>query len=341
MAAHTPRCLVRGSINIDEFFSLPHIVLPGETISSTRYAKRAGGKGANQAYACAQAGGGVDMDGCIGSDGIWVKDMLQKAGVGVDRVRLIEHEVSQPMSNFGEKTKDRLREEPLFNFPQMAKTLSVLLHAGANANIPSSDTSPDVSSYTHLLVQNEIPLSSTLTYLSLGLINIFNPSPMLSPSELRTFPWASLTWLIVNQGELAYLLSALSDQPFAMSDNTSEAVNGQLRTLHCTKGFEKVSVICTLGADGIAYLLPLEDEGEVRRMSAGRVEGGVKDTTGAGDTFTGYFVAGLMACLELDEILRNCMTACAICVERSGAMESIPTKVEVLERQASQKTNQT
>ncbi|RXK34940.1 hypothetical protein M231_07811 [Tremella mesenterica] len=292
MAAHTPRCLVRGSINIDEFFSLPHIVLPGETISSTRYAKRAGGKGANQAYACAQAGGGVDMDGCIGSDGIWVKDMLQKAGVGVDRVRLIEHEVTGraiiQLSTDGEN--------------------SIVLHAGANANIPSSDTSPDVSSYTHLLVQNEIPLSSTLTYLSLGLINIFNPSPMLSPSELRTFPWASLTWLIVNQGELAYLLSALSDQPFAMSDNTSEAVNGQLRTLHCTKGFEKVSVICTLGADGIAYLLPLEDEGEVRRMSAGRVEGGVKDTTGAGDTFTGYFVAGLMACLELDEILRNCMT---------------------------------
>ncbi len=79
--------------DIDEFFHLPHIVRPGETISSTSFTKKAGGKGANQANALARAGGEVDLDGCIGIDGEWVKGMLGDAGVGVERVRLVEGEV--------------------------------------------------------------------------------------------------------------------------------------------------------------------------------------------------------------------------------------------------------
>ena len=103
-----PKCLVRGSISppraasglpqadpadIDEFFHLPHIVQPGETISSTRYTKRAGGKGANQACAVAKAGVSVDMDGCIGEDGGWVRDLLGRDGVGTSRLNTLKNEV--------------------------------------------------------------------------------------------------------------------------------------------------------------------------------------------------------------------------------------------------------
>ncbi|KAI0771450.1 hypothetical protein BC629DRAFT_770323 [Irpex lacteus] len=49
------QCVVRGSINIDEFFHLPSIVRPGQTLSSTNLTRRAGGKGANQAVAVARA----------------------------------------------------------------------------------------------------------------------------------------------------------------------------------------------------------------------------------------------------------------------------------------------
>lgn len=82
--------------DIDEFFGLPHIVRPGETISSTSFTKRAGGKGANQAYAAAKAGGAVDLDGAVGQDGTWVRDMLAQGSVGVDTVRILDEEVGAP-----------------------------------------------------------------------------------------------------------------------------------------------------------------------------------------------------------------------------------------------------
>jgi ribokinase len=87
---------------VDEFFDLPHIVRPGETISSTGMTKRAGGKGANQAYALAKAGGRVSLDGNVGSDGQWVRDMLSENGVDVSRVGVLDNEVrSIWISQFG------------------------------------------------------------------------------------------------------------------------------------------------------------------------------------------------------------------------------------------------
>lgn len=82
------------TLDIDEFFHLPHIVRPGETISSTGLTKRAGGKGANQAFAVARAGGQVELDGAIGDDGIWVKEMLESAGVGADKLKIVKDEVT-------------------------------------------------------------------------------------------------------------------------------------------------------------------------------------------------------------------------------------------------------
>lgn len=95
-SASLPHCLAGRAdrLDIDEFFHLPHIVRPGETISSTRLTKKAGGKGANQAYALARAGGGVVLDGCIGDDGAWVRGMLEGVGVDVGRLRVVENEVS-------------------------------------------------------------------------------------------------------------------------------------------------------------------------------------------------------------------------------------------------------
>ena len=80
-------------LDIDEFFHVPHIVRIGETISSTTFERKAGGKGANQAYAVARAGAGVDLEGCIGTDGEWVREILKRGGVTAERVRTVEGEV--------------------------------------------------------------------------------------------------------------------------------------------------------------------------------------------------------------------------------------------------------
>jgi ribokinase len=70
--------------------SVNDIVRPGETISSSLYERRPGGKGANQALAVSRAGGHgrVDLVGCIGPDpdGAWVTKFLSENGVNVEGV---------------------------------------------------------------------------------------------------------------------------------------------------------------------------------------------------------------------------------------------------------------
>ncbi|WVQ95977.1 hypothetical protein IAU59_003076 [Kwoniella sp. CBS 9459] len=346
-----PKCLVRGSINIDEFFHLPHIVRPGETISSTSLTKRAGGKGANQAFAVARAGGQVVLDGCVGVDGVWVKEMLQKGGVDVGRLKVLD---------------DELTGRAIIQSAADGEN-SIVLHAGANYHIPpsssSTSTPPDLSGIAHLLLQNEIPLSSTLSYLTSaglqGVVSVFNPSPMLTPDQLRQFPWKDLSWLIVNEGELGDLLLAFSDNSAAdgngkakagaldeNSANLIEDAKKGILALHRNSFFsQNVGVICTLGSKGILYFDPTtKSEGGkdvgvgvgVGYLPAGKLVNPLKDTTGAGDCFAGYFVAGLMEresrAGDLESVLKTCLTACAICVENQGAMDSVPARSAVIER---------
>jgi hypothetical protein len=74
------------SLGIDEFFVVEDIVRPGQTISSSSYDRRPGGKGANQAVALAKAGARSRLSGSIGADGRWMLLFLREAGVDVDMV---------------------------------------------------------------------------------------------------------------------------------------------------------------------------------------------------------------------------------------------------------------
>lgn len=109
MSQAQPCCLVKGSIStahlcsscdalthadIDDFFHLPHIVRPGETISSLSISRKPGGKGANEAYALAKAGAAVKLDGHVGDDGTWIKQYLEGGGVDVSRVAVVQDEVT-------------------------------------------------------------------------------------------------------------------------------------------------------------------------------------------------------------------------------------------------------
>ena len=80
--------------DVDECFHLDRIVRPGETVSAVNVTRSAGGKGANQACALARAGGAVDLNAKIGQDGVWIRDMLAEACVGVDRVAVVDEQAS-------------------------------------------------------------------------------------------------------------------------------------------------------------------------------------------------------------------------------------------------------
>ncbi|KAJ7489193.1 Ribokinase-like protein [Mycena latifolia] len=314
------RCLVRGSINIDEFFQVKDIVRPGETISSDHLVKRPGGKGANQAVAVARAGAIVDLVGAVGQDGLWVRDELRESGVGVEAVSIAEENIGRAIiqvTDLGEN--------------------SIILFKGANyATLPPHAIHPDT---THIVLQNEIPLSHSIEYLaraSAKISTIFNPSPMPTAAELKVFPWHQLTWLIVNSGEALDLCKALELEVPQTGASASAVDTAKELLLSLSAYLTMTNVVCTLGADGVLAEFNLLGKSAPVYLPAAKLQGTTRDTTGAGDCFTGYMVAGLMrlegtkaTTEDYVSVLRRCAQAAGMCVEKRGALASIPLAADV------------
>ena len=191
----------------------------------------------------------------------------------------------------------------------------LVLHKGANYHIPPTDSNPDLSGYSHLLVQNEIPFDSTIAYLesaaTLGITSILNPSPMPTPGQLSKFNWQKLSWLIVNEGELFRLLDALdvNDDPTVIPPSQTPTSRASMALDRFKQISQTTGVIVTLGADGLVYLDPKTQQKE--HVPAAKLQNPLKDTTGAGDCFAGYFTTGLMAAegeSSLKSILEICLT---------------------------------
>jgi ribokinase len=66
------------------------VVRTGQTISSTKFERRAGGKGANQAVAVARAGGDVSLVGAVGEDGTWLVRNLEGCGVSTTGISVVQ-----------------------------------------------------------------------------------------------------------------------------------------------------------------------------------------------------------------------------------------------------------
>ncbi|KAK7441771.1 putative ribokinase [Stygiomarasmius scandens] len=330
------RCLIRGSINVDEYFQVKSIARPGETISSHGLEKKTGGKGANQAVAIAKAGGTVDIVGAVGEDGIWTKEYLKQWGVNVSDVEIVEQPTGRALIQVAQDGEN-----------------SIVLFKGANyAILPKKPFHPRT---THLLLQNEIPLSETLAYINAAaeapngpISTTFNPSPMPSDEELKVFPWDKLDWLIVNEGEASDMYKVLAGDEPATNIDVSGSPYAHLSAypvaLKLSSQIPKTNIVCTLGAAGVLALIPSLKEEKDKAIEpiflpAAKLENGAVDTTGAGDCFAGFLVAGLMKLREqgvekltrehVTSVLKRCVQAAGMCVEKPGANESIPLGKDV------------
>jgi ribokinase len=81
-----PRIAVVGSINLDLVARSERLPRPGETVTGATFARYPGGKGANQAVACARLGADVTMIGAVGSDPLADEALagLRAANVALD-----------------------------------------------------------------------------------------------------------------------------------------------------------------------------------------------------------------------------------------------------------------
>jgi len=319
--------------------SVRRIVRVGETISSLAYENRVGGKGANQALAIVRAGGIVQFYGTIGKDGTWIKDSMMNCGIDVSGIIISDEPTGRAIIQVDDKNGEN----------------SIILFPGANHSQlhetqflkKSEGWFPETS---HVLLQNEIHIQSVHYALqnARNTTVILNPSPLPSADEIRDFPWHKVNWLIVNEAEAEGLYQSMSGMGAPAPSMSTREV---LILLSAQPLFKETNIVCTLGADGVLAFIPTFhrpiSDGSFIYLPAARLQGEIRDSTGAGDCFTGYFVQGLMEFgpnavvgknikeLDIRRILKRSVYAAGMSVEKSGTIDSIPTRDEVEERIAS------
>jgi len=292
--------LIAGSANLDFVVRADHIPAPGETVLGREFRTFPGGKGANQAIACARAGAATRMLLALGDDAFAasIEASLRDAGVTMHTVRSATEPTGTAFICVSDNAENAITVAP-----------------GANATLRAEHL-PPLSAVSHLLLQLETPLETVTAYArkahAAGVRVVLNAAPARAlPSELLD----AVDLLIVNEGELA----------------TISSVHGDVRS-----ALEKVgvaSVIVTLGERGCLARTPdglLQQDG----FAVDAI-----DTTAAGDTFCGALVAALHRGEALADGLRLASAAAAIACTRLGAQSSIPSFDDVRMFLASYRAN--
>ena len=285
-----------GSLNYDHVYEMEHFVIAKETISSIGYDRHFGGKGLNQSIALAKAGMDVYHAGRVGNDGQDFIDYLNKYNVKTDFL-----------------IKDN-NEATGHAIIQVCKGENcIILHGGSNQKIDAKqveDTFDNFGSGDLLLVQNEISSMDLILKKAheKGMKIAFNTAPM--DSKIFTYPLDLVDIFIVNEVEA---------QGLADSDsNDIDAIISKLQNKYADK-----EIVLTVGEKG-AYFIK---GSEVIHEDALKVV--AVDTTAAGDTFTGFFLASYLTNKDASQALKLATKASSITVQGAGAAQSIPELKDV------------
>ncbi|MHB1130153.1 MAG: ribokinase [Ilumatobacteraceae bacterium] len=158
--------VVVGSANLDLVAQLDRLPLPGETLRANSYAEYAGGKGLNQAVACARMGARTAFVGCLGNDdaGAFLRTILESEGIDTTHVRTVDAPTGRALINVdahGENT--------------------IVVISGANARVGSEGTLFEIPGGQIVLAQLEVPqtvIATAFTYARhQGSQTVLNPAP--------------------------------------------------------------------------------------------------------------------------------------------------------------------
>ena len=279
-----------GSCCIDHVYQVTHFATPGETLLCSGYNVHPGGKGLNQSIAISAAGANIRHAGKIGEDGRWLIDLMKSKEIDVSLMKT----GSKPTGHANIQVTPEGEN-------------SIVLFGGANQTVSKKNVD-DVLEETlpgeFLLIQNEI---SSLGYLikkarQKKLRIVFNAAPM--SNSVHMLPLDAIELLIVNEIEGFELTK--KRKPNEMISNLLSR-------------FTSINILLTLGSAGSIYankttsiLQPAQPVTAV-------------DTTAAGDTFVGFFLASYQAGSAITDCLSLATRAAAICVTQRGAATSIPS----------------
>lgn len=283
-----------GSLNYDYVYSVDHIVTPGETTPSFGMETFCGGKGLNQSVALAKAGAEVWHAGMVGEDGGQLLAMCRENGVDVSLVTTVPGKSGHTVIQVEASGQN-----------------CILLYGGSNRQITEEYRQEVFSHFAPgdmLLLQNEVNDVARLIELGYekGMRVVLNPSPFDAAMEACDF--GKIAILLVNEIEGRQITG--QTEPQAILDTLSQR-------------YPDTAVVLTLGKQGVIY------RDKTQTVSHGIYDVPVVDTTAAGDTFTGYFLASILRGQPVEEALELASKASSIAVGRKGAAPSIPLLQEV------------
>ena len=278
-----------GSINKDFFYSVNDFVKPGETISSIRYNIKIGGKGLNQSVGISKAGQKIYHAGIINKDDTFILDRLKKWNINCENILLSNNPTGHAIIQVDKKGEN-----------------SIIIHGGANHDVDIKFIKSVLSKFDSgdiLVLQNEInnikEIIDRAHHKKMKII--FNPAPF--NNEILSYDLNKISTLILNQTEG----EALSKE---------KKPDGILKVLNSK--FNNTEIILTLGEKGSLYSF----KDELLKIKANKLD--TVDTTGAGDTFIGYYVAGIASKMNKKDNLNRASEAAALATTKLGGAESIP-----------------
>lgn len=278
-----------GSLNIDYVYDVDHFVSAGETLSSDKMQIFPGGKGLNQSVALARAGAEVIHGAVIGEDGGFLTEILSSAGVDTSRIETIPRRCGHAVIQVDKSGQN-----------------CILLYPGTNRCIDRryiENFLSDAERDDILVVQNEISgLDIALETAHRKNMRIaFNPSPF--HSDIKKLPLSLVRWLFCNETE-------------------GEALFGSRDIREITERFitqiPDGDLILTLGKDGSVF------KNREKFIAQPIFETKTVDTTAAGDTFLGYFLASVTKGESVERSMEIASKAASVAVSVKGAASSIP-----------------
>ncbi len=278
-----------GSINADMVYALPYLPAPGETLAADSLVQGLGGKGANMSVAAARAGSHCCHIGAVGADGKWALDRLTEYGVDTRHIVTVGVPTGHAII-----AVDKAGENSIILFP------------GANRTITENQLGQALSAASAgdiLVMQNETNMQAGAAKMGrdLGLRVAYAAAPFDAEAVQAVLPYLDL--LFLNEVEAQQLTEATGKTPDALGI---------------------ADVIVTLGAKGARHFAVDGTVSDVPALTVKPV-----DTTGAGDTFTGYVLSGLDRGLPIAQAMAQAARAGALMVTRLGAADAIPDLKEV------------
>jgi ribokinase len=296
-----PSIAVAGSVNVDFILRVAALPRPNETLTGRDMAVAIGGKGLNQAVACARLGMATHMIAAVGDDSFaaQARAYMMKSGVDTAHVTAVAGAATGVANILVADDGQNM----------------IVVTPGANARLTPAmvdEAQAAIAGARALIVQLETPLDAVERALQLarraGVLTVLNPAP----ADARVRELLPLCDLVTpNETELAALTG--------IAGQDDDSLTAGLRWL---TGRGARQALVTLGAQGCAALVG----STLHRVPAFAVE--AVDATGAGDHFNGALVSRLVQGAGLIDAMRYASAASALSVMRPSA-DSAPTAAEV------------